>query len=75
MDVFPLVVNLVDWIPLIFFVWGDELRPKSDSFCKDFDNELVLNTDFNNPLTSFDIFLLALLSTLDFYVSSPSRSC
>ena len=62
-------------MPLMFLAWGDELLPKSDSFCKDLDKELVLKTDLRSPLTSFDAFLLESYSKLDFSVSNPSKSC
>lgn len=67
LDRLVLVGILVEgWIPFIFFAWGDELLPKSDNFCKDFESELVLNTDLNNPLTSLDAFLFVPVSRLDF---------
>lgn len=51
---------------------GDAPRLISDSFCKDFDSELVLNTDVNSFLTYFDFF--GSPSNWDFSVIGPSKS-
>lgn len=73
-----LVDNLWGSTPFIFLAWGDEVLLRSVNFCRDFDSDDVLNTDRNNPLTSFEAFLGSvsiILCTLPLEVSNPYKSC
>lgn len=46
----------VDWMGFMVRAWGDEDLLRLVSFCRDFERELVLNTEVRSFLTSLEPF-------------------